>query len=1105
MYILGILLAIVVLLSPSQAMAAYGINRTINFQGKLVTSAGVNVPNSTPVTATFSIYQTNGSCPGGGSAVWSENQTFTPVDGIFQVALGSQTAFASSIDFSQDTLYLGIKISTETNEMCSGSSRVKLAAVPYAFNAEKFAGMSGDNSQTNYFTVTGGQGTPATLKVNGNITVGSIITPTSTGGLTIQSNGANTLALDTGSAAALNIGATSNAITIGNSTNSDSVAINSGTGDITLTSTDDVSIDGGGASAQINIGTAAVSQGITLGNSTGGAIRIGQNGSTLQLDGTNFDLGTTGLVTLIGGLSTDITTQGNSNMTLNPGGTGAFVVNTGNTSASALDLNATGTVAGNAITLDTTDGGIALTAAGASNGDITLNSTDDMTLNGTAGSLLNIGTSAVTQTITIGAATNTDLALLDAQWSVTGAGVASFITGSVLGSQTFTTNNITDTGALTIKSASGANALTLDSGSTGNVNLGTGANAKTISVGTGAVANTITIGSSSATGVSITDNNWSIGTGGAAVFTALNLGSSGFASCDVLGTNSSGDATCQTDSFNAVTATNTNNVTWADNDTTDLWTTLSNLQISVSAGSEVLVMASFNTTAVDPASTGVSLSARIDQTGSTSACSDGTGGTVGFTFNGEGTEAAAGNTARTASGNITFVDDSTSAGGTFEYDVCTSADTMIGGGTWVLDNVSLTLVEINDSGDLAEIYPTNDSSLQMAEVVSIDPSLEGGILRSTQAYDKNLLGVITTKPALVIGGRDGQGVDGKPVALTGRVPVKVANVNGSIKAGDPLTSSDIAGVAMKATKAGPILGVAMRDFTGTGIGSVLTYVKTGYYTGGNLADIVKDVSPDQAQKAILQHFMTEKPATTSANLSELVADRVVAGLEVITPTIYADQIFANKIQVRQIEGIEDIIASQSANFVTNSGLEMLSDKYSILEKQVASLSGLLVNSPTPTLLMPSPTLTPTPSLDLKVLGQLLATQGLTVSGPAVFGDWVKFEKSPQFPADTAGYAVIQKNTDRVDIVFDKEYLNPPIVIVDSNSNRGNYVYTLANKTTKGFTVVLDKKAEEEIQMTWMALAVNNPKTFMSILPTPTPLPTVMPTPEPASASATMPP
>jgi hypothetical protein len=73
-----------------------------------------------------------------------------------------------------------------------------------------------------------------------------------------------------------------------------------------------------------------------------------------------------------------------------------------------------------------------------------------------------------------------------------------------------------------------------------------------------------------------------------------------------------------------------------------------------------------------------------------------------------------------------------------------------------------------------------------------------------------------------------------PVALNGRVPVKVSAENGSINPGDPIATSSIPGVGMKATQPGYILGYAIGSFTGPGQGTVMVFVGNQYYVGGAL-------------------------------------------------------------------------------------------------------------------------------------------------------------------------------------------------------------------------------------------------------------------------------
>jgi len=115
------------------------------------------------------------------------------------------------------------------------------------------------------------------------------------------------------------------------------------------------------------------------------------------------------------------------------------------------------------------------------------------------------------------------------------------------------------------------------------------------------------------------------------------------------------------------------------------------------------------------------------------------------------------------------------------------------------------------SADVAEIYPSAEV-LEPGDVVCFDELRPGYVKVCDQANSQNLAGVVSTKAGLTLGGNLEGDVIGYPVALVGRVPVKVSLENGPIKIGDPLTSASIPGVAMRANKAGKILGYALEPY-----------------------------------------------------------------------------------------------------------------------------------------------------------------------------------------------------------------------------------------------------------------------------------------------------
>lgn len=173
----GFWVVVFLLVFNKPAFAATGILKQINFQGKVVNINGTNVTNGN-YDFVFKLYTVDT----GGTAVWTESRTganqVTVTDGIFRVSLGSVTALPGSIDFNTDNIYLGVKFHTEANEMLP---RIQFAAVPYAFNALKVAGL----------TVTDTTGT-FTLAAAKTLTVNNTLTFAGTDSTTITFQGTDT-------------------------------------------------------------------------------------------------------------------------------------------------------------------------------------------------------------------------------------------------------------------------------------------------------------------------------------------------------------------------------------------------------------------------------------------------------------------------------------------------------------------------------------------------------------------------------------------------------------------------------------------------------------------------------------------------------------------------------------------------------------------------------------------------------------------------------------------------------------------------------------------------------------------------------------------------
>ena len=384
-----------------------------------------------------------------------------------------------------------------------------------------------------------------------------------------------------------------------------------------------------------------------------------------------------------------------------------------------------------------------------------------------------------------------------------------------------------------------------------------------------------------------------------------------------------------------------------------------------------------------------------------------------------------------------------------------------------------------------------------------------GIKATSRSYDSGTVGVISTQPGMVLGnGADaGNGGRAVPLALSGRVPVKVSTENGPIHPGDILASSSTPGVAMRATKAGAIIGQALTGYDDEGVGEVTVFIKTSYGMGSGTSELANGVeasSPDFAKNVLSTLMTNSNQLIAQPDMSEIVTDRLVAGLEIITPKVTSDEVKLNSIEAATAENIEvnsDVVVNGTliadkikANQI--EGLEIFTDKISSLETRISGQqsdeeAGVVAGQSID--LRDFSVQNASVALDLSVGGLLTANGGLEVNGLAqfngesIFDQLVTFEGRSLFSgdaefagratfnSDSGGFAVINSGQAEVRVVFDRPYSQIPVVTL--NVKNGQFAqYAYKDLTQNGFTIVLKDPATTDVEFAWSALSVKDAQT-----------------------------
>lgn len=340
------------------------------------------------------------------------------------------------------------------------------------------------------------------------------------------------------------------------------------------------------------------------------------------------------------------------------------------------------------------------------------------------------------------------------------------------------------------------------------------------------------------------------------------------------------------------------------------------------------------------------------------------------------------------------------------------------------------------SADYAEFYPVTPGT-DYAEIVVATPKTilvdhvttdpQGNLLPTTphylsilapatQPYQSSIIGITTANYAdfSSTGRNQIKPADNPlPVALSGRVPVKIDPDSPPIEVGDFLTSSTVPGSARKATQAGYVVGKALSSWQpNTAKTHLLVFVNNTYY------------DPDVALESLEEYTVakTENSENLSGNLHNTFyvirnttgqavnrlasfSQSVIANLRagsIDTDLLTANEIAAAKLQVKGTT-VTDHLVARSASISGKLTANQLEAKSLVASS--SAFSSLITNSLTTNHLIAN---------EATISGQLitnsLITNHLSVSEATASTLSARLAKLQQLESDQAHVKTLQADT-----------------------------------------------------------------------------------------------
>ncbi len=229
------------------------------------------------------------------------------------------------------------------------------------------------------------------------------------------------------------------------------------------------------------------------------------------------------------------------------------------------------------------------------------------------------------------------------------------------------------------------------------------------------------------------------------------------------------------------------------------------------------------------------------------------------------------------------------------------------------NGTSTSLIYDTAGGDYAEWFKKANSQEQFAygDIVCLS---ETGVTRCNTQNEK-IIGAVTDNPGFVGNSSHDEDSNYVLVGLVGQIRINVSTQNGPIRGGDEIGVSQNDGVGVKATKSGYILGKAEENFDGSAFdGKVLVAIQPGYFNGLRVSQYFSGFDPSSNSGELLSYLVANKNnIIASQNVSEITTDRIVAGLELVTPQITTDTLKVNSIESANGEGV-NFVLDQKGSF-----------------------------------------------------------------------------------------------------------------------------------------------------------------------------------------------